>query len=110
RWLRRHTRRLPANGRTLGRPSAGLFETQFYLELSHHAVKQAMKLKNTFDALNLSLKYEAYTNQLFTIIPNKILHKLQQKYVFLKMEQEDKDHTRVRIGTSWAATEEDVSV
>ena len=42
------------------------------------------------------------------IIPNKILDKLQEKYVFLKMEQEDKDHTLVRICTSWATTDENV--
>lgn len=99
---------LLAKGRTLGVQFEVLFENQFYLELSHHAVKQAMKLKNTFEALNLSLKYEAYTNQLFPIIPNKILDKLQEKYVFLKMEQEDKDHTLVRICTSWATTDENV--
>ena len=48
---------LLAKGRTLGVQFEVLFENQFYLELSHHAVKQAMKLKNTFEALNLSLKY-----------------------------------------------------
>jgi len=100
---------LLAKGRALGIQFEVLFENDLYFELSKHAVNLAMKLKNTFEELGIPLKYEAYTNQLFPILPNKTLKNLQEKYIFLEMNQEDADHTLVRICMTWATKEENVN-
>ena len=99
---------LLAKGRALGIQFEMLFENDLYFELSKHAVNLAMRLKDTFDDLNITLKYEAYTNQLFPILPNKVLEQLEEKYVFLKMDQEDDEHSIVRLCMTWATKSENV--
>ena len=99
---------LLAKSRALGIQFEVLFEDNLYFELAQHAVKLAMKLKDTFKELNIPLKYEAYTNQLFPILPNNVLKRLQEKYVFLEMNQEDEENTLIRICTTWATMEENV--
>lgn len=99
---------LLAKSRALGIQFEVLFEENLYFDLSEHAVKLGMKLKEIFKELNIPLKYEAYTNQLFPILPNKILKKLQGKYVFLEMNDEDEENTLIRICMTWATKEENV--
>lgn len=99
---------LLAKGRALGIQFEVLFEDDLYLELSKHAVNQAMRLKATFEELNIPLKYEAYTNQLFPILPKDILSKLQEKYIFLEMEKVGDSNTVCRICTTWATKTENV--
>ena len=99
---------LLAKGRALGIQFEVLFEENLYFELSKQAVNLAMRLKDAFDDLNISLKYEAYTNQLFPILPNKVLEQLEVKYVFLKMDQEDEEHSIVRLCMTWATKSENV--
>lgn len=99
---------LLAKGRTLGIQFEVLFEDDLYLELSHHAVTQAMRLKATFEELNIPLKHESYTNQLFPIIPKDVLSKLQENYIFLEMEEADNDNIVCRICTTWGTKPENV--
>lgn len=99
---------LLAKGRALGIQFEVLFEDNLYFELSEHAVRLAMKLKDTFETLGIPLKYEAYTNQLFPILPNRVLEGLQKKYIFLEMGPEDEEHTLIRICMTWATKEENV--
>lgn len=99
---------LLAKGRALGIQFEVLFEDNLYFKLSEHAVRLAMKLKDTFEILGIPLKYEAYTNQLFPILPNRVLEGLQKKYIFLKMGPEDEEHTLIRICMTWATKEENV--
>jgi len=99
---------LLAKGRALGIQFEVLFEDDLYFKLSRHAVHLAMQLKDTFDDLNIELKYEAYTNQLFPILPNDVLKKLQEKYIFMIMDQEDDNHTIVRLCLSWSSTQETI--
>lgn len=93
---------LLAKGRALGIQFEVLFEDDLYLELSQHAVDQAMRLKQAFLDKGISLRYEAYTNQLFPILQNKQLEELEKTYVMLEQEAVDDDHRVVRICTSWA--------
>lgn len=99
---------LLAKGRALGIQFEVLFENNLYLELSKHAVNLAMQLKDTFEELNIELKYEAYTNQLFPILPNDLLEELQKKYIFMVMNEEDENHSLVRLCLSWGTKQENV--
>jgi threonine aldolase len=100
---------LLAKGRALGIQFETLFENDLYLTLSKHAVKEAMRLKDTFIAKSIPLKYEAYTNQLFPILANEHLEILSKKYVMLNQGSEDANHTVVRICTSWATDTEQMN-
>lgn len=93
---------LLAKGRALGVQFEVLFENDLYLELSQHAVDQAMRLKKAFINKGISLRYEAYTNQLFPILHDKQLEELEKTYVMLNQEAIGDDHRVVRICTSWA--------
>lgn len=93
---------LLAKGRALGVQFEVLFEDDLYLELSQHAVDQAMRLKKAFIDKGISLRYEAYTNQLFPILHHKQLEKLEKTYVMLNQETVGDDYRVVRICTSWA--------
>ncbi len=101
---------LLAKGRALGIQIEVLFEDDLYLDLSKHAVRLAMKVKEAFNELGVSLKYETFTNQLFPIFPNHLLEKLSKKYKFLIMDSKDNDHTIVRICTSWATSENEIDL
>lgn len=100
---------LLAKGRALGIQFEVLFEDDLYFELSRHAVNLAMRLKVAFEELNVPLKYEAYTNQLFPVLPKDVLKKLQEKYIFLEMEEEGNSQV-VRICTTWGTKPENVDL
>ncbi len=93
---------LLAKGRALGIQFEVLFKNDLYLELSHHAVEQAMRLKKAFLDKGIALRYEAYTNQVFPILQNSQLEVLEKSYVMLKQEPVGDNHRVVRICTSWA--------
>ena len=93
---------LLAKGRALGIQFEVLFEDDLYLELSQHAVTQAMRLKNAFIEKGITFRYEAYTNQLFPILQHKQLEELEKNYVVLHQETVGHYHRVVRICTSWA--------
>ena len=93
---------LLAKGRALGIQFEVLFQDDLYLELSQHAVTQAMRLKSAFIEKGIRFRYEAYTNQLFPILQHKQLEELEKNYVMLNLETVGDDYRVVRICTSWA--------
>lgn len=99
---------LLAKGRALGIQFEVLFEDNLYLEVSEYAITQAMRLKATFKELNIPLKHEVYTNQLFPILPKAVLSELQENYIFLEMEEVDNDNIVCRICTTWGTKTENV--
>lgn len=97
---------LLAKGRALGIQFEVLFEDDFYLELSKHAVSQARKLKEAFDKKGIPFKYKVQTNQLFPILTNNQYEKLSEKYVMLHEGVEANNNILVRICTSWSSSDE----
>ena len=93
---------LLAKGRALGIQFEVLFKDDLYLELSKHAVNQAMQLKKAFLDKGIDLRYEAYTNQLFPILHYEQLEELEKKYIVLRQESVGEHHRVVRICTNWA--------
>ena len=66
------------------------------------------ELKKDFRYHIYPLLYNSFTNQQFIIFPNDKLEELEKKFTFWHWEKLSKDHTAVRICTSWATTEENV--
>lgn len=97
-----------AKGRLLGIQFLALLEDDLYFEITKHANKLAIKIRNAFLEKGCSFRYNSVTNQQFPIIPNEYFNKLKEKYSFSFWEKIDETHTAVRFCTSWATKDEDV--
>ena len=97
-----------AKGRLLGIQFDVLFTDGLYAQISEHAVRLAMRLREAFLKKGWALRYDSYTNQQFPILPDSAYEKLSEKYLFSFWEKTDATHTAVRVCTSWATKEENV--
>lgn len=91
-----------AKGRLLGLQFLALFEDDLYFEIAAHADKMADRIREVLHRKQMPFLVENCTNQIFTILPDKILNKLSEKYCFSYQERIDETHSAVRICTSWA--------
>lgn len=98
-----------AKGRLLGIQFLTLFEDNLYMELAEYADRMADRLREVFDELKVAYLVENTTNQIFPILPDKILQELKEKFAFSYMNRVDVEHSAVRFCTSWATNEESVA-
>lgn len=97
-----------AKGRLLGVQFATLFENDLYMEISGHAIELAEQIRAQLYALKVPFLVESHTNQIFPILPDAVLEKLQENYIYCYQERVDENHSAVRFCTSWATKESDV--
>jgi threonine aldolase len=97
-----------AKGRMLGIQFAELMRDELYMELSHHAIELALRLKEAFRAKGFPFLIESPTNQQFPILPDADLEKLSASYTWSYQQRMDATHSAVRFCTSWATRDEDV--
>ncbi|GGJ10423.1 threonine aldolase family protein [Paenibacillus hunanensis] len=91
-----------AKGRILGIQFETLFEDGLYMEVSQHAVQQALRIRDAFAAQGFTFRYDSSTNQQFPIVSHEVLDKLRTKYSFSLWEKVDEQHSAIRFCTSWA--------
>lgn len=99
---------LLAKGRLLGIQFIELFKDDLFFKLAKHANEMAALLQNAFIEENYKLLIKSPTNQIFPILPNSSIEKLKEKYSFSTWEEYDKNHTVIRLVTSWATEKEKV--
>lgn len=97
-----------AKGRLLGIQFLTLFEDGLYFELASHAVNQALRIRDAFKKKGYAFLAESPSNQQFPILPNDIMAKLSENYLFSIWQKVDENHTAVRFCTSWATRPEAV--
>lgn len=97
-----------AKGRLLGLQFLTLFEDGLYYDICRKADEQAYRIAAACREAGLPEYAPSPTNQQFFILPDAILEKLEESYVFSFWEKTDGAHTAVRICTSWATTDEHV--
>ncbi len=97
-----------AKGRLLGVQFQALFEKDLYMEIAGHAIELAGQIRTQLNALNIPFLVQNSTNQIFPILPDAVLEKLQEKYIYCYQERVDETHSAVRFCTSWATKEKDV--
>jgi threonine aldolase len=100
---------LLAKGRLLGIQFLELFRDNLYFELSAHANNMANLLKAGISKEGFRFLTQSPSNQLFPILPNRLISELQKKYSFYVWEKIDDDSSAVRLVTSWATKEEAVT-
>jgi len=99
---------LLAKGKLIGIQFLELFKDDIYFELAKHANCMAQLLKLGITKCGYEFLIDSPTNQIFPILPNVIIKKLEEKYSFYIWQKVDKDNSAVRLVTSWATKEEAV--
>lgn len=94
-----------AKGRLLGIQFRELFRDDLFFELAQHANHMAAKIQDALSELNCPLLLLSPSNQLFPIMPDKVIDKLAENYSFEFQKRVDEDHSMIRLVTSWATRE-----
>lgn len=99
-----------AKGRVVGIQFEQLFKDDLIFELANHANILASKIKDAVKELGYSFLTESDSNQIFPVLPNKVIDQLILKYGFYVWEPVDADHSAIRMVTSWATPEDKVDM
>lgn len=97
-----------AKGRLLGVQFDALFTDDLYFTISKHAIVLAEKLRSAFEKKGYPYLVPNKTNQIFVILPDEALEKLNENYGISYDHRVDESHSAVRFCTSWATREENV--
>ncbi|WP_128330959.1 low specificity L-threonine aldolase [Apibacter sp. HY039] len=97
-----------AKGRLLGIQFYSLLKDDLIFKLAHHSNLMAVKLTSAFKEKNFSFLTESHTNQIFPILPNSLINKLQNKFNFFIWQPLNTDKSVIRLITSWATSEKAV--
>ncbi|HEY8805908.1 MAG TPA: beta-eliminating lyase-related protein, partial [Clostridium sp.] len=108
RYLIKQKGGLLAKGRLIGIQFLELFKNDIYFELAKHANGMAELLKNGIGNCGYEFLIESATNQIFPILPNEIIEKLEEKYSFFIWQKADVNNSAIRLVTSWATNEDAV--
>ncbi|WP_122626935.1 threonine aldolase family protein [Lucifera butyrica] len=100
---------LLAKGKLLGLQFLELFRDNLYFELAKHANGMAGRLRQAISLAGYSFLTRSPSNQIFPILPNELIAKLQENYSFYVWEKVDDDSSAVRLVTSWATPESAVT-
>jgi threonine aldolase len=100
---------LLAKGRLLGIQFLELFRDDLYFDLAKHANTMADILRTEIRRAGYAFLTHSPSNQIFPILPNWLIAKLQEKYSFYVWSKFDDDNSTIRLVTSWATTESAVT-
>lgn len=98
---------LLAKGRFLGIQFKALFEDDVFFDLAKHANKCSMILKEGIMEAGFEFLTDSYTNQLFPILPNYIITKLEDICLFNYEKPIDNKTGCIRFVTSYKTKEQD---
>lgn len=97
-----------AKGRLIGLQFLELFRDDLFFDLAGHANAIAELLRKGLAAAGFKFLTDSPSNQIFPILPNSLIARLEQKYGFYVWSKVDEQHSSIRLVTSWATTEEAV--
>lgn len=100
---------LLAKGRVLGIQFRELFKADLFFGATRHANKMAEILAGGLAEHGYQLAAETESNQVFPILPNKVIDHLTQHFDFHVWAKVDEQNTVVRLVTSWATDESSVN-
>lgn len=97
---------LLAKGKLLGIQFLELFRDDLFFDLAKHANQMAKLLKEGIKEAGYSFLTNSPSNQIFPILPNRIIEALLKNYSFYIWQKIDEDNSAIRLVTSWATKEE----
>jgi threonine aldolase len=99
---------LLAKGRLIGIQFLELFKDDIYFDLAKHANNMAELLTSGISNCGYGFLIDSPSNQIFPILPNGVIGKLEEKYSFYIWQKIDKGNSAIRLVTSWATKEDAV--
>lgn len=93
---------LLAKGRLIGIQFLTLFTGDLYFDLARHANRLADQIRQAISQAGYRYLTDSPTNQIFPILPNRIIDELRKDYSFYIWEKVDAEHSAIRLVTSWA--------
>ena len=109
RHMMKHQGGLLAKGWLLGVQFSALMADGLYFQLGQKAVKQAMRIRTALLEKGIPLHVGSPTNQLFPIFSDEQLEALEEDFVLEFQERVDESHVVLRVCTSWATPERNVT-
>lgn len=97
-----------AKGRLLGVQFAAALEQDLWLDMGRHANAQAQRIAAALSNLGVPMYVPSPTNQIFPILPDDQIARLQERVAFHTNTRVDETHQAVRFVTSWATTDAQV--
>ena len=99
---------LLAKGRITGIQFDTLFTSGLYSEIGRTAIEAADRIRKALMEKGYHLAFHSPTNQIFITFDKETAASLSEKIEMGFWENTDRDHTILRIATSWATRKEDV--
>ena len=97
-----------AKGRLLGLQFDTLLREGLYFKLAQQANEKADQIRAVLSELGCPLYVSGTTNQVFAIVPDRVLDELAKDFTFSLECRIDDSHRAVRFCTSWATKQESV--
>ena len=99
---------LLAKGRLLSIQFEVMFKNNLYFDLAKKTNDLAEILRKGIKENGYSFLVDSPTNQLFPILPNTLVEKLEENYFFYRWCPYDENNTVVRLVTSFTSTEDEI--
>lgn len=109
RHMMKHQGGLLAKGWLLGVQFSALMADGLYFQLGQKAVKQAMRIRTALLEKGIPLHVDSPTNQLFLIFSDEQVEALEEDFALEFQERVDESHVALRVCTSWATPERNVT-
>ncbi|MDC7222593.1 MAG: aminotransferase class V-fold PLP-dependent enzyme [Spirochaetales bacterium] len=106
RYLIKQRGALLAKGRLLGVQFLALFKGGLYFDLAKGANEKAADLQRRIGELGFPMKFHSCTNQIFPILPEKVIQRLEESYSFYRWEALEDRNFVIRLVCSWHTEEE----
>ena len=88
---------------------SALMADGLYFQLGQKAVKQAMRIRTALLEKGIPLHVDSPTNQLFPIFSDEQVEALEEDFALEFQERVDENHVVMRVCTSWATPERNVT-
>ena len=99
---------LLAKGRLLGVQFYAALKDGLYMQLARQAIQTAARLAEGLRALNVPVRIDSPSNQLFPILPKETVAELEKSVSFEHWSVVDDTHSCIRFVTAWHITQEEV--
>lgn len=102
RYTIKHRGAMLAKGRLIGIQFLELFKNDLYFDLAKHANEMADILRDGISKAGYKFISDSPTNQIFPVLPNPVIKKLNKKFSFNTGDEVEPGKTVIRLVTSWA--------
>ncbi len=111
RFMMKRQCNLLAKGRLIGVQFEALLdggENSIYFEMAEHANRMCKIIRDELKRLGIDFYSSSQTNQLFPILPVKVVDELEKEFCFYRWAKEKDGMIPIRLVTGWGTEQKDV--